>query len=117
MTTQLAATPIDPAQMSLLDLVTDTGTPLGSLHRDDFEAACRAVADVDGWVNPNLVSAELHRRFGEINPNQYSAMWSSSCAKAGFMDTHRDRRVPIDSTRSRGNGAKEVPMRRLRSAS
>ena len=115
--TTLAATPILPGQMDLLNLITDTSTPLGSLHRDDFEAACRAVAHRGGWVNPNDVSAELHRRFGEINPNQYSAMWSSSCAKAGFMDTHRDRRVPIDSTRSRGNGAKEVPMRRLRSAS
>ena len=116
MTIQLAATAIDPDQMSILDLVTDTGTPLGSLHRDDFEAACRAVADVSGWVNPNLVSAELHRRFGEINPNQYSAQWGPACGPRGFLNktTHP---IGIDPARSRGNGNKATVWRRLRSAS
>jgi len=115
MTIQLAATPIDPAQMSLLDEITDTSSPLGSLHRADFEAACRAVADASGWVNPNDVSAELHRRFGEINPNQYSGMWSGACgSKSGFMTTYRDLLVAIDSTHSRGNSNKSLPMRRLR---
>ena len=114
--TTLAVQPIDPAQMDLLDLITDTSTPLGSLHRDDFEAACRAVAHDGGWVNPNLVSAELHRRFGEINPNQYSAQWGPACGPRGFLNktTHP---IGIDPARSRGNGNKNTLWRRLRTAS
>jgi glycine/D-amino acid oxidase-like deaminating enzyme len=112
--TTLAAHDLDPNQLDLLQLVADNDTPLGRLHRDDFEQACRAVADVDGWVNPNLVSAWLHARWGEINPRAYSAAWAGACSKSGFMDTHRDIQVPIDGKHSRGNGGKTLPMRRLR---
>lgn len=112
--TQLAAIPVCDDQLDLLTLVADNATPLGKLHRADFEEACRAVADADGWVNPNLVSAWLHARFGEINPRAYSAAWSSACGPNGFMDTHREIQVPIDGKHSRGNGGKTLPMRRLR---
>ncbi len=115
--TILSAQPVDPDQLDLLDAIADTQTPLGSLHADDFRTACEAVADDDGWVNPNLVSAWLHARWGEVPSNWYAAMWSSSCGKRnGFMVTHRDRQVPIDGRYSKGNANKTVPMRRLRSA-
>lgn len=113
--TSLATHALDPDQLDLLACITDTSTPLGSLHRDDFEAACRAVADSDGTVNPNHVSACLHSRFGEVNPRWLSAMWSSACSKAGFMD-RTDEWVQIDGTHSRGNGGKSVRLRRLRGA-
>lgn len=114
MTTHLATIPVCDDQLDLLSLVADTQTPIGSLHASDFRAACEAVADVDGWVNPNLVSKRLHDTFGEINPRWYSSMWLSSCAKAGFMDTRREILVPIDGKHSKGNAGKALPMRRLR---
>lgn len=113
--TTLATTPVCDDQLDLLDAIADTETPLGSLHAADFREACEAVADADGWVNPNLVSAWLHARWGEIRPRWYSAMWSSSCgSKNGFMDK-TDRPVPIDPKHSRGNGNKSTVYRRLRS--
>lgn len=115
--TTLATRPVDAEQLDLLDEVADASSVLGTLHAKDFRAACEAVADADGWVNPNDVSRHLHDRFGEINPRWYSSMWSGACGtKTGFMTTHRDRRVPIDPERSKGNGAKDVPLRRLRGA-
>jgi hypothetical protein len=111
--TTLAAHDLDPNQLDLLQLVADNETPLGRLHRDDFEAACRAVADDAGWVNPNLVSAWLHARWGEIDPRWYSAQWAPACGPKGFMDK-TDVRVQIDATHSRGNGNKDVVYRRLR---
>lgn len=113
--TTLATTPVDPDQLDLLDAIADTETPLGSLHADDFRTACEAVADSQGFVNPNLVSAWLHARWGEINPRAYSARWAGACGPKGFMDK-TDRLVPIDPTHSRGNGNKATVYRRLRSA-
>lgn len=116
--TTLAAVPVDPDQLDLLSLVADNDTPLGQLHRDDFERACRMVADSDGWVNPNHVSAYLHQRFGQVDARWYSAMWSAaSGSRSGFLDTYRDVTVPIDGKHSRGNANKVLPMRRLREAS
>jgi hypothetical protein len=112
--TTLAASPVDPHQLDLLDLLADADTPLGRLHRDDFEQACRAVADADGWVNPNLVSAWLHARWGEIDPRWYSAQWAPACGPKGFMDKHPEVRVQIDGKHSRGNSNKDVVYRRLR---
>jgi hypothetical protein len=112
-TTQLAAHDLDPNQLDLLQLVADNDTPLGRLHRDDFEAACRAVADADGWVNPNAVSAWLHARWGEIDPRWYSAQWAPACGPKGFL-IKTDAWVPIDGEHSRGNSGKSVRMRRLR---
>lgn len=110
--TTLAAVPVDPNQLDLLTLVADTQTPLGQLHRDDFEAACRAVA-YDDLVDPNLVSAWLHARFGEVKPQWLSAMWCAACGPNGFM-TKTDTYVPIDGTHSKGNANKTVRLRRLR---
>lgn len=108
--TTLAASPVDANQLDLLDIVAEAG----SLTRADFEQACRAVADADGWVNPNLVSAWLHAKHGDIDPRWYSAQWAGACGRNGFLDTFRDIQVPIDGSRSRGNGGKTLPMRRLR---
>lgn len=111
--TTLAAHDLDPNQLDLLEAIADNVTPLGRLHRDDFEQACRAVADDAGWVNPNLVSAWLHARWGEIDPRWYSSQWAPACGPKGFMDKTAVR-VQIDATHSRGNGNKDVVYRRLR---
>lgn len=112
--TTLAAIPVDPNQLDLLSLVADNDTPLGTLHRDDFRAACEAdAADHDGWIHPSRVSAILHDRFGEIGPNWFAAQWAPSCGPNGFMDK-TDVEEPIDGTHSRGNGNKTVRLRRLR---
>jgi hypothetical protein len=111
--TTLAAHDLDPNQLDLLSAIADVESPLGRLHRDDFEVACRAVADDAGWVNPNLVSAWLHARWGEFDPRWYSAQWAPACGPNGFMDK-TDVRVQIDATHSRGNGNKDVVYRRLR---
>lgn len=112
MTTHLASHPLDASQLSLLDAIADSETPLGSLHRDDFRAACVAVA-VNGLVDPNKVSAWLHERFGEVSPRWYSAMWAPACGPRGFLDK-TSLKVQIDPKHSRGNGGKEVFYRRLR---
>lgn len=111
--TILSATPVDPDQLDLLDAIADNETPLGSLHAADFRTACEAVADSEGWVNPNLVSAWLHARWGEINPRWYSAQWAPACGPKGFMDK-TTRPVQIDPARSKGNGNKATVYRRLR---
>lgn len=115
MTTQLAAIPVCDGQLDILTTVADNETPLGQLHRDDFRAACEAVA-VDGWVDPNKVNALLHERFGEINVRWYSAQWAPACGPKGFMDK-TERPVQIDGKHSKGNGNKETVWRRLRVAS
>jgi len=117
MTIHLAAAPVDAAQMSLLDEITDTGSPLGSLHRADFEAACRADGAANGGViHPSRVSAILHARFGELNPRALSAQWAGACGRNGFM-SKTDTWLPIDPTHSKGNGAKAVRARVLREMS
>ena len=112
--TILSARPVDPDQLSILDLVTDVETPLGKLHADDFRAACLEVGRANGgWVHPSKVSRLLHTRFGEINPRWFSGMWGSSCGRNGFMDK-TDVPEPIDPEFSRGNGNKDVFLRMLR---
>ena len=114
--TILAARTIDPDQLSILDLVTDTKTPLGQLHAADFRSACFEVGRANGgWVHPSKVSRLLHLAFGEINPRWFSGMWGSSCGRNGFM--HKTEiPEPIDPEFSRGNGAKDVKLRRLRAS-
>lgn len=112
--TSLATHPLNPDQLNLLDAITAVETPLGSLRFDDFKAACEAVADADGVVNPNLVSAYLHERHRDMKPNSYSAFWSKATSRNGFMDTLPDDLVRIDPKYSKGNGGKSVPRRRLR---
>ena len=114
MTINLAAVPMCADQLDLLSLVADNVTPLGTLHRDDFRAACEAVADEYGYVNPNLVSAYLHDHFGDVNARWYASQWAPACGDSGFMDK-LSHEVPIDPKHSRGNGNKAVKWRRLRS--
>jgi hypothetical protein len=112
--TILAARPLDPDQLDLLDLIADPHTTLGKLRMDDFRAACRADAAANnGWVHPSRVSALLHERFGEIHPQSLSAKWGPACGPDGFLDK-TDELAPIDPTHSRGNGNKAVPLRRWR---
>jgi hypothetical protein len=114
--TTLASQPLDPDQLDMLELIADNQTPLGTLHRDDFKAACLEDASRhEGWVNPNRVSAILHARFGEINPRALSAQWAGACGRNGFLDK-TDLLVPIDPKHSRGNGGKSLAMRRVRAA-
>jgi hypothetical protein len=113
--TNLAAHPVDPDQLDLLSLVADEQTPLGSLHRDDFRAACKLDADINGgYVHPSRVSQYLHTQFGDVNPRWLSAQWAPACGPDGFLDK-TDIEVPIDATHSRGNGNKTVRLRRWRS--
>ena len=112
--TILSTRPVDPDQLSILDLVTDAETPLGHLHADDFRAACLEVGRANGgWVHPSKVSRVLHLAFGEVNPRWLSAMWGSGCSSKGFMDKTTVQR-PIDPEFSRGNGGKDVFLRTLR---
>lgn len=113
--TALATHELCDGQLDLLEAIADTSSPLGRLRMDDFREACEAVADSDGMVNPNLVSAWLHAKWGEINPNSYSAKWAPACGPNGFMDK-TDRPVRIDGRHSKGNSNKDVLYRRLRSA-
>jgi hypothetical protein len=112
--TILAARPIDPDQLDLLDLIADPHTPLGKLRMDDFRAACRTDAENhNGEVHPSRVHALLRQRFGEIDTRSFSAKWAPACGPDGFLDK-TDELAPIDPTYSRGNGGKRVPLRRWR---
>ena len=114
--TTLATHQIDPDQLDMLALIADDRTPLGMVRMDDFRAACRADAEAhDGWVHPSRVSALLHDRFGEINPQSLSAKWAPACGPNGFLDKTNES-APIDPTHSRGNGNKDVLLRRWRVA-
>lgn len=114
MSTQLAAIPVCDDQLDLLALVTDNETPLGSLHRDDFRAACMVdAAHHQGWVHPNRVHALLIERFGEVGPQWFSAQWAPACGPKGFLDK-TGVMASIDPTHSRGNGNKAVELRCLR---
>ncbi len=116
--TALAVRPVDAETQETLHAVAGVSSPLGKLHADDFRRACEAVAFAhpDGLIHPSAVSAELHRVHGEIAPRWLSSMWAAGCSRSGFMDK-TDVREPIDPTFSRGNGEKDVRMRRLRGAS
>lgn len=112
--TTTSARPVDDQLRDDLDLVADPRGALASIHNNDFREACETDGRAhNGWVHPSRVSKLLHDRFGEINPNSLSAKWAGACGPNGFMDK-TDQRVPIDPTHSRGNGNKDVRLRRLR---
>jgi hypothetical protein len=98
----------------LLDLLADDRTPLGRLRMEDFRDACQADADAhDGWVHPSRVSALLHQRFGQIDPRSFAARWAPACGSNGFLDK-TDVLADIDPAHSRGNGNKQILLRRWR---
>lgn len=113
--TALAVRPVDAETQETLHAVAGVSSPLGTLHAADFRLACEDAASVhpDGLIHPSAVSALLHDRFGEIDPRWLSSMWGAGCSRSGFMDK-TDVRAPIDPTHSRGNGGKDVRLRRLR---
>lgn len=112
--TTLSTHPLEPDLLDELALVADTQTPLGQDHYGLFLAACRAVADELGYVDPNLVRAHLTVN-GElqIDVRAYSAMWSRACGKDGPM-SKTSLRVQISGPGSRGNGNKSVCVRRFK---
>jgi hypothetical protein len=108
----LGTGPLD--EPDLLSLIADEHTPLGKLRMDDFKAACRADAEAHGgWVHPSRVSKLLHDRFGEIDPRSFSAKWGPACGPKGFLDKTKTP-APIDPTHSKGNGNKDIRLRRWR---
>lgn len=111
--TALAVRPVD--EPDLLALIADEVTPLGKPFADAFREACRKDADAhDGMVNPNRVSHLLREEVGDFSPQRFSAMWSPAChAEKGYLDM-TDELAPIDPTVSKGNGNKDVPLRRWR---
>lgn len=112
--TTLSARPVDDGQLDMLDLVADPRGTLASVHRADFEDACRTDGRANnGWVHPSRVSQLLHDRFGEINPRWLSAQWAPACRPDGLLEK-TDIRAAIDPTHSKGNGNKDVRLRRLR---
>jgi hypothetical protein len=112
--TTLSATPVDPHQLNLLDLVADTQTPTGKPFADAFKDACLMDAELNaGQIHPSRVSAILHDALSTFDPRRFSAMWAPACGPNGFMDK-TDIYRPIDPNVSRGNGAKEVRLRKLR---
>ncbi len=112
--TTLATRPVDPDQLDMLSLIADEVSPLGKVHAADFKAACLEDAEAhSGWVHPSRVSALLHDRFTEIDPRWLSAMWAPACGPNGYLDK-TDELAPIDPTHSKGNGAKDVRLRRVR---
>ena len=108
---QLATQPVDDPDR--LALIADDLTPLGQDVAGRFREACRAEALAhDGEVNPNRVRARLmDNGVLGIDPRRYSALWSIACAKNGYM-VKTTTTVPIEGPGSRGNGNKEVPLRR-----
>lgn len=108
----LGARPADnPDELALF---ADGWTVLNKPVADRFREACRADADAhDGWVNPNrvrehfLVDGEL-----AVDPRQYSALWSKACARDGYLVV-TDVKVPIKGPGSKGNGNKDIRLRRF----
>lgn len=112
--TRLAAEPVDPDQMDLLTLVAHQHTPLGIELAEAFKEACWAEAcEHDGWVDPNAVRARLHAQLGDFDPRRYSSLWAPACGKDGYL-VKTDQLVPIVGEGSRGNGGKQVALRRWR---
>ena len=123
--TTLSARPVEnPDQLALFaDEWTVTRKPLA----DCFREVCRAEAERhDGWVNPNNVRAAVLEAMtagllidadgavlAEINHRQYSALWSTACARSGYLDK-TDVEVPINGAHSTGNSNKNVRLRRWR---
>lgn len=107
--TTLATQPVD--EPDLLALIADQWTPLAVEFSDKFRAACERVAGRhNGWVDPNLVRAELLDE-PDYEPRRYAAQWSPACGRGGFL-VKTDVLVPISGDGSRGNGGKSVPLRK-----
>lgn len=110
--TTLAVRPVD--EPNLLALLADEVTPLGKPFADAFRDACREDADAHGgYVHPSRVSALLHESVGDFSSRRFSAMWSPACGREGYLDK-TDQLAPIDPEHSRGNGNKDVRLRRWR---
>ena len=110
--TTVGVGPLD--EPDLLDLLADTVTPLGLVRMNDFRQACHDDAKAhDGDVHPSRVAELLRERFGEVHPQSFSAKWKPACGPDGFLDK-TDRLAPIDPRFSKGNGNKQVPLRRWR---
>lgn len=100
----------DPDQLAL---IADDWTALGKTAAERFHDACQAVArEHAGEVDPSLVRARLLVD-GELDipPRQYSALWSTACARGGYLEK-TDVMVPITGAGSKGNTNKSVPLRR-----
>jgi hypothetical protein len=110
--TTLASRPLeDPDQLAL---IADDWTPLAVDKAEAFKAACWADARAhDGWVHPNRVSSLLAVSLPDFDPRWFSARWAPACGRDGFLDK-TDRLAPIDAAVSKGNGNKEVRLRRWR---
>jgi hypothetical protein len=110
--TTLATHPVDdPDQLALIG---DDWTPLAVDLAEAFRSACRQDALAhNGYVNPNRVSLLLRSAVGEFNPRWFSARWAPACSAKGFLDK-TDVREPIDAAVSRGNGNKDVLLRKWR---
>lgn len=109
----LAASPVeDPDQLAL---IADDMTPLGKPFADKFRDACEAEArGHGGWVDPNAVRLRLLHDV-DYNPRQYAALWSTACARDGYLDK-TDVPCPIAGEGSRGNTNKATTYRRWREA-
>lgn len=100
----------DPDQIALF---ADDWTALGKPAADRFRDACLADALAHGgWVSPNRVrQAFLSGGQIDINPRQYAALWSTACARDGYL-TKTDETEQITGLGSRGNTNKSVRLRR-----
>lgn len=107
--TSLAVRPVNnPDELALF---ADNWTSLGKPFSEKFRAACERVAGRhNGWVDPNLVRDELIDE-PDYSPRTYSAQWGPACGKSGFM-VKTDVEVPIQADGSKGNGNKNVRLRR-----
>ena len=111
--TTLSVRPVDdPDQLAL---IADDMTVIGKPFADAFRDACLADAVAhDGWVHPSRVSAILRRHYGDFDPRRFSASWGPACRpEGGYLDKTK-REEPIDPAVSKGNGNKDVRLRRWR---
>lgn len=109
--TTLATSPVD--EPDLLSLLADGWTSRRKPFADAFRDACQAEAEAhDGWVDPSEVRLRLLEH-PQYNPRQLSALWSTACAREGYLDK-TDRQVQIHGEGSRGNTNKAVFYRRWR---
>lgn len=115
--TTLAARPYDDPDQ--LVLAADPFTPLGKLSWDAFKAACWIEAcKANGVVDPNKVREHFIDHHGDWIGDcarSYAAKWSPASGQGplAFLDV-LDREVPISGPGSKGNGNKNVNLRRWR---
>lgn len=109
--TVLATSPV--AEPDRLALVADDWTPLHRAAANRFRDACAVEARAhDGRVDPNGVRERLLvNGVLDIDPRQFSALWSTACAAGGYL-VKTDELVPITGPGSKHNGGKSVRVRR-----